>query len=123
MTWVTQTSAAWVDQLIPPNLDKLAKSGILFSNYRAYPKCSPTRDAIMTGMDAPPVRTVKDGITLAEALKPAGYGTYFVGKAHGSVIILGQSSTGHKSFEASEAISRGEPIPADKKIEPKKRKK
>ena len=69
-----------------PNLDKLAKSGILFSNYRAYPKCSPTRDAIMTGMDAPPVRTVKDGITLAEALKPAGYGTYFVGKAHGSVI-------------------------------------
>jgi arylsulfatase A-like enzyme len=37
--------------------------------------------------------------------------------------ILGQNSTGHKSFEASEAISRGEPIPADKKIKPKKRKK
>ena len=28
--------------------------------------------------------------------------------------ILGQNSTGHNSFEASEAISRGEPIPADK---------
>ena len=69
-----------------PHLDKLAKSGILFTDYRTYPKCSPTRDAIMTGMDAPPVRTAKDGITLAEALKPAGYGTYFVGKAHGSVI-------------------------------------
>ena len=69
-----------------PNIDKLAKSGILFTDYRTYPKCSPTRDAIMTGMDAPPVRTAKDGITLAEALKPAGYGTYFIGKAHGSVI-------------------------------------
>ena len=29
--------------------------------------------------------------------------------------ILGQKSTGHKSFEASEAVSRGEPIPEDKK--------
>jgi len=37
--------------------------------------------------------------------------------------VLGQSSTGHKSFEASEAVSRGEPIPADKKAEKKKRKK
>ena len=37
--------------------------------------------------------------------------------------ILGQSSTGHKSFEASEAVSRGEPIPVDKKVEKKKRKK
>jgi arylsulfatase A-like enzyme len=69
-----------------PNLDQLAGSGILFTDYRTYPKCAPTRDAIMTGMDAPPVRTQKDGITLAEALKPAGYGTYFVGKAHGSVV-------------------------------------
>lgn len=69
-----------------PNLDQLAESGILFTDYRTYPKCAPTRDAIMTGMDAPPVRTEKDGVTLAEALKPAGYGTYFVGKAHRSVI-------------------------------------
>jgi len=37
--------------------------------------------------------------------------------------VLGQNSTGHKSFEASEAISRGEPIPADKKGEKRKRKK
>ena len=36
--------------------------------------------------------------------------------------ILGQTSTGHKSFEASEALSRGERIPADKKDEKKKRK-
>jgi arylsulfatase A-like enzyme len=36
--------------------------------------------------------------------------------------ILGQSSTGHKSFEASEAVSRGEPVPADKKVIKKRKK-
>ncbi|WP_136079094.1 sulfatase [Pontiella desulfatans] len=34
--------------------------------------------------------------------------------------VLGQNSTGHKSFAASEAVSRGEPVPDDK---PKKNKK
>ena len=36
--------------------------------------------------------------------------------------ILGQNSTGHKSFEASEAVSRGEPVPADKKGMKKRKK-
>ena len=36
--------------------------------------------------------------------------------------ILGQKSTGHKSFEASEAVSRGEPVPADEKVEKKGKK-
>ncbi|MFC5050132.1 sulfatase-like hydrolase/transferase [Rubritalea spongiae] len=69
-----------------PHIDSLAKGGILFTNYRTYPKCFPTRDAIMTGMDSPPVRTVEDGITIGEALLPAGYNTYFVGKTHGAVM-------------------------------------
>ncbi|MEO0453390.1 MAG: sulfatase-like hydrolase/transferase [Verrucomicrobiota bacterium] len=69
-----------------PHIDRLAQTGILFTNYRTYPKCFPTRDAIMTGMDAPPVRLPADGVTIAEALKPAGYRTYFVGKTHGAVM-------------------------------------
>jgi len=33
-----------------PHIDKLAKSGVLFTNgYAASPVCSPTRAAIMTG--------------------------------------------------------------------------
>jgi len=36
--------------------------------------------------------------------------------------VLGQNSTGHKSFIASEAISHGEPIPADPKPAKKKKK-
>jgi arylsulfatase A-like enzyme len=36
--------------------------------------------------------------------------------------ILSQNSTGHKSFEASEAVSRGEPIPADKPVKKNRKK-
>ena len=36
--------------------------------------------------------------------------------------VLGQKSTGHKSFEASEAVNRGEPIPADKPVKKNRRK-
>lgn len=39
-----------------PNIERLAKRGILFSNaYTAHPLCSPTRSSIMTGLE--PART------------------------------------------------------------------
>ena len=38
-----------------PNIDSLAASGIRYSKYRTYPQCIPTRNAILTGMDAPPL--------------------------------------------------------------------
>ena len=39
-----------------PNIDRLAKRGMLFNNaYTAHPLCSPTRSSIMTGFD--PART------------------------------------------------------------------
>jgi len=69
-----------------PNIDSLARTGILFTQYRTYPKCFPTRDAILTGMDTAPVRTPEQNITLAEGLKSAGYRSYFVGKTHGKVL-------------------------------------
>jgi arylsulfatase A-like enzyme len=34
-----------------PNIDQLAKEGMLFTNYHAYPTCSPSRAGIITGMD------------------------------------------------------------------------
>jgi arylsulfatase A-like enzyme len=34
-----------------PNIDKLAAEGIRFTNYHAYPTCSPSRCGIITGMD------------------------------------------------------------------------
>ena len=90
-----------------PNIDRLAAAGVRFTNaYAACPVCSPTRASIMTGRY--PVRTgvtdwipgrVSDPkgpvttprtatelrlteITIAEALKPAGYRSASVGKWH-----------------------------------------
>jgi arylsulfatase A-like enzyme len=91
-----------------PNIDKLAKESMLFTNgYAAHPVCSPTRAAIMTGKN--PCRkevNITDWIrgnrpkeekligpemnfdlplseeTIAEALKSAGYATWFIGKWH-----------------------------------------
>ncbi len=83
-----------------PNIDRLGAEGMRFTNaYAASPVCSPTRASIMTGkyparlgitqwIGAPdqPVKYVHnmpaEEITIAEALKQAGYTTAFIGKWH-----------------------------------------
>ncbi len=87
-----------------PNIDKLSRDGMRFTDaYAACPVCSPTRASIMSGkyparlnltdylkgrrrgklnpadyLDQMPLEEV----TIAEALKQAGYTTGFVGKWH-----------------------------------------
>jgi arylsulfatase A-like enzyme len=89
-----------------PNIDGLARKGMRFTNaYAACPVCSPTRASIMTGkyparvkltnwipggarqtrpLLEPPFQMflATDEVTIAEALKPAGYATASVGKWH-----------------------------------------
>ncbi len=94
-----------------PNIDRLAGQGMKFTSaYAACPVCSPTRASIMTGRyparinvtDWIPGRQAYAGsqpcdkllarefelemaleeITIAEALKDAGYRTFFAGKWH-----------------------------------------
>ena len=90
-----------------PNIDKLAKQGMRFNYaYAACPVCSPTRAALMTGKyparlnitdwlpggpSRPDHRLIRpnirqelplEEITLAEALKSAGYTTGHIGKWH-----------------------------------------
>ncbi|MCA9129478.1 MAG: sulfatase [Planctomycetales bacterium] len=98
------------EKLDTPNIDRLAKQGLLFTDaYSAAPVCTPTRAALMTG-ESParlnitnhagghPPNFRKPGtnlitpiwlrylplerVTLAEQLKQAGYATGFVGKWH-----------------------------------------
>ena len=87
-----------------PNLDRLAGSGVVFTDfYAACQVCSPTRASILNGkypartdttnffsgrrggtFDAAQFETqmALDEVTLAESLKEAGYKTFFAGKWH-----------------------------------------
>lgn len=89
-----------------PNVTKLAKQGLRFTNaYAACPVCSPTRVSIMTGryparvgvtdfipghlrpwakLVVPPIHNQLplEEVSLAEAVKPAGYVTGSFGKWH-----------------------------------------
>lgn len=86
-----------------PNIDALATSGAMFTQYRSSPLCSPSRAMLLTGVDnhrtgistipevLPPEHVGKPGYTmrlepgvttLATRLKPLGYRTLMTGKWH-----------------------------------------
>lgn len=86
-----------------PNIDRLAASGAMMTNYHTSPLCSPSRAMLLTGMDShrtgvstieevlPPELKGKPGytlhlepgvLTLADRLKAAGYRTLMSGKWH-----------------------------------------
>lgn len=89
-----------------PNIDSIAKNGIIFNHaYAAAPTCSPSRAALMTGkyparlhlteyipgdqypwakLNCPKMvdRLPLEEITIAEVLKPLGYKTAMIGKWH-----------------------------------------
>ena len=74
-----------------PNLDKLAKQSLRLESHYVHPVCSPTRAALLSGRYAsrfgctgPQNERVYpfDTITLASALRSAGYTTALTGKWH-----------------------------------------
>jgi len=91
-----------------PNIDKLAKQGMIFTNaYANAANCAPTRASLLSGQYSPrhgvftvanpargeaqdrrliPIENRRkialDKITIAEALKPAGYVSAAIGKWH-----------------------------------------
>lgn len=84
-----------------PNLDRLAKNGLQFSSFYNSPRCCPSRASLLTGMYSHQAHMgmmvddhgrypfpAYDGdlnqncVTIAEALKPAGYTTLHAGKWH-----------------------------------------
>src|SRR5699024_6467248 len=72
-----------------PNIDRLAANGLRFNQFYNAARCCPTRACLMTGQYQHKVnmatngRTLgRNGITIAEGLKQAGYNTAMVGKWH-----------------------------------------
>jgi arylsulfatase A-like enzyme len=73
-----------------PNLDRLAREGVLFNRfYVAQPVCSPTRASILTGLyphsagvSENNTSLPRTSTTLAEMLTPAGYDCGYFGKWH-----------------------------------------
>jgi arylsulfatase len=81
-----------------PNLDRLAANGLRFSQFTNTARCCPTRASLLTGLYAHQAgigHMVGDygipsyqgylndrSVTIAEALRPAGYATLMAGKWH-----------------------------------------
>jgi arylsulfatase len=77
-----------------PNIDRIAKEGLMFTDYYAEQSCTAGRSSFITGQSVIrtglskvgiPAATVglqPEDITIAEALKPLGYATGQFGKNH-----------------------------------------
>lgn len=86
-----------------PNIDRLARSGAMFTGYHTSPLCSPSRAMLLTGVDnhragvatieeiLPPAQKGRRGynlsiepgvLTIADRLKAEGYRTLMAGKWH-----------------------------------------
>ncbi|MFO7668843.1 MAG: sulfatase-like hydrolase/transferase [Bacteroidales bacterium] len=94
--------------LLTPNFDDMAKSGLRFDRfYAAAPVCSPTRGSVMTGRNPNRFGCFSWGhtlrpqeITVAEALRTAGYVTGHFGKWHlGSVREGSPVNPGNSGFD------------------------
>jgi arylsulfatase A-like enzyme len=85
-------------EIATPTLDGLAKNGLRFTQFYNTARCCPTRASLLTGLyphQAGIGHMMEDkrlegyrgnlnrkSVTIAEALKPAGYRSYVVGKWH-----------------------------------------
>lgn len=82
-----------------PHIDALAAAGLRYRNFHTTAMCSPTRASLLTGRNHHAVgmgmiadwctgfpgyqgQVTKRAATLAEMLRPLGYGTFAVGKWH-----------------------------------------
>lgn len=92
-----------------PSVDKLAKEGLEFQNaYSSYPRCVPSRYAIMTGTypvneDHGNLGAIKEEKNFIKKFKNAGYSSFYVGKWH-----LGSEESSPKGFGFDDSFAAGD---------------
>jgi len=101
---------------ITPNLDRLAREGVLFENvFTCQPVCGPARSCLMTGKYATETGCFQNGIslprterTLANHLSGAGYEVGYIGKWH--LASDDEAMDGREAFDV-----RTKPIPPERR--------
>ena len=109
-----------------PNIDALAREGVMLADFNAGPNCSPTRAMLMTGVDNHVVglgwmaevlpdhlrgRPGYEGYlnqraaTLPELLSDAGYNTYMTGKWH--LGTTEETSPAARGFDRTFSLANG----------------
>ena len=113
-------------EISTPNVDALAKQGVMFTEFHVAPNCGPTRGSLLTGLDFhragmggnPEVISENqkgspayqgflrdDVVTVSELLQEDGYRTFMAGKWH-----LGKNKRnlpGGRGFDRSFALLNG----------------
>jgi len=109
-------------EIATPNLDALAAGGVRFTQFYNNARCCPTRASLLTGLyshQAGIGHMVEDrgaeayrgdlnrrSVTLAEALKPAGYRNYAVGKWHVTPGKTAEAMADHHNWPLQRGFDR-----------------
>lgn len=116
-------AGAFGGEVRTPNIDRLAKNGLRFTQAYNSARCCPSRASLLTGLYSHQAgianftgadmsaskgpayrgRLNKHSVTLAEVLKPVGYNTYGVGKWH----VGHQESPQNRGFDEYYGYIRG----------------
>ncbi len=105
-----------------PTLDRLAANGLRFTQFYNTGRCCPTRASLLSGLyphqagvghmmgdrgaDGYRGEFSKNAVTIAEALKPAGYSTYMAGKWHITKDVKGKTDVALRNWPRQRGFDR-----------------
>ncbi len=109
-------------EIATPNLDALAAGGVRFTQFYNTARCCPTRASLLTGLyphqagighmmedkglDAYRGELSQKAVTIAEAVKPAGYRAYMVGKWHVTKAVAPQNDADKHNWPLQRGFDR-----------------
>ncbi len=70
-------------EISTPNLDRLAKGGLRFTQFYNNAKCGPSRASLLTGLYPQQGRIARNNLNIAEVMKLIGYRTLMTGRNGG----------------------------------------